>query len=237
MVQKAKGSTSLRRQLPDRVCNQFLDMCIPAVVTKRCTASIQHGQPSASHHIYTSVPALQHIFLMHSPDVQAKPNLLQLPLDVVDPIMSYQVHDWEYIALIEGPLATIDTDVRNVWKRSPSAVDSICTEALLYTSTDNLQTFKQRMQVGLNGSLEFAGMYAGIAAKYAYFCSLGKREIVLHHLSTRSPEVTLKPLLAEQLVSAEATDQESMSEGLDYAKKSWAIMQELPKTLTYGTSG
>ena len=166
------------------------------------------------------------------PVLQTKPNLLHLPLHFVEPIMSCQMRDWEYIAAIEDSIRTIES-VGTYGEAPPSAADSIFTEALWYTSKNDLQKFKQHLHMGLDGRLEFAGLYAGIAAKYAYFCTLGKPEGVLYHLGTQS----WKPVQTDMLVSGQASDAESLSEGLEYAEKAWTIMQEEPKLLTYGARG
>ena len=144
--------------------------------------------------------------------------------------MTSQMHDWEYIAVIENTMKSVEDTSE---KAPPSAAASIFTEALLYTSASDLQKFKQRLDQGLNGPLEFAGLYAGIAAKYAYFCTLGKHEDILNHFGTQSWEA----MHTESLVSGQPSDAESLSEGLEYAEKAWAIMQEEPKLLTYGARG
>ena len=95
------------------------------------------------------------------------------------------MRDWEYIAAIEDSVKRIESG-GTYGEASPSAADSIFTEALWYTSKTDLQKFKQHLQMGLNGRLEFAGLYAGIAAKYAYFCTQGKSEDVLYHFGTQS---------------------------------------------------
>ena len=168
--------------------------------------------------------------LIPVPVLQNKPNLLQLPLDFVEPIMSSQMHDWEYIAVIENTMKSVEDTSE---KAPPSAAASIFTEALWYTSQKDLKKFKQRLDKGLSGPLEFAGLYAGIAAKYAYFCTLGKHEDVLNHFGTQSWEA----VHTELLVSGQARDAESLSEGLAYAENAWDIMQEEPKLLTYGARG
>lgn len=117
-------------------------------------------------------------------------------------------------------------------KASLSAADSMATEALLYTSDANLERFKLRLHEGLSGPLEFAGLYAGIAAKYAYFCSLGKPKIVLQHFATQSWEPFLSDFSIPEPISSEC-----WSEALGVAEKAWAIMQEEPKLLTYGAGG
>ena len=172
---------------------------------------------------------------------QTKPNLLHLPLDFVEPIMTSQMQDWEYIAAVEDSLKAIESGAE-YGKAPPSAADSIFTEALLYTYTPNLHTFKQRLHQGLNGRLEFAGLYAGIAAKYAYFCILGRQEDVLYHFGTQSwkpvhTELFAMEHLVEMMVFKQPSDAESPSEILDYAMKAWAIMLEEPKLLTYGARG
>ena len=166
------------------------------------------------------------------PVLQTKPNLLHLPLNFVEPIMTSRMWDWEYIAAIEDSIKKIESG-DTYGEAPPSAADSIFTEALWYTSITDWRPFKQRLDAGLSGPLEFAGLYAGIAAKYAYFCSLGKRARVLCHFSTQSWE----PLQTDTLDLGQSSDAESLSEGLAYAEKAWAIMQEEPKLLTYGATG
>ena len=117
--------------------------------------------------------------------LQTKPSCLQLPLNFVEPIMTSQMQDWEYIAAIEDTMSTVES-VGTFGKGPPSAASSIFTEALLYTSNTDLHIFKERLGAGLDSPLEFAGLYAGIAAKYAYFCTLGKPEAVLYHFGTQS---------------------------------------------------
>lgn len=143
--------------------------------------------------------------------------------------MTSQVKDWKYIAEIEGILRFIESGEAS-GEASPSAADSIFTEAQLYAPKSDMQKFKQHLHTGLSGSLEFAGLYAGIAAKYAYFCTLGKHDGVLYHFGTQS----WQPAHTDLVVSRQPSDAEGLSEGLDYAKKAWAIMLEEPKLLTYG---
>ena len=145
--------------------------------------------------------------------------------------MSSQMHDWKYIAVLEPAMRALETE-GIFGKAPPSAAESIFTETLWYATTAE-RKFKHRLHQGLNGRLEFAGLYAGIAAKYAYFCTLGKREDVWHHFGTQSRE----PVRAELLVLGQPPDAEDVSEGLEYAEKAWAIMQEEPKLLTYGARG
>ncbi len=45
---------------------------------------------------------------------------------------------------------------------------------------------RRRLILGMDGPLEFAGMYAGVAAKYAYYCSLGEPEFLLRHFAIQS---------------------------------------------------
>ena len=146
--------------------------------------------------------------------------------------MNGQTRDWEFLELMLSFLGvSVTRDIFSLGnKASLSAADSMATEALLYTSDANLERFKLRLHEGLSGPLEFAGLYAGISAKYAYFCSLGKPKIVLQHFATQSWE----PLFPDP---AEPISSECWSEGLDIAKKAWAITQEEPKILTYGATG
>ena len=146
--------------------------------------------------------------------------------------MTSRVHDWEYIAAIEDTMRAAEL-VATSGNSPPSAAESIFTDALWHISKSDWQKFQQCLDRGLNGPLEFAGLYAGIAAKFAYFCTLGKHEDVLYHFGTQSWEAVHLDLLVLGLPS----DAESMSEGLDYAEKAWAIMQEEPKLLTYGARG
>lgn len=163
--------------------------------------------------------------------VQSKPNLLQLPCNSFDPIMDRQTYDWEFLEIVLDVLGvSVTGDIFSLQsKASLSAADSMATEALFYANSNK---FKQRHCQGLSGPLEFAGLYAGIAAKYAYFCSLRKAQAVLKHFATQSWE----PLHAALLVPAQPAGSESWSEGLDFAKTAWAIMQEEPKVLTYGAT-
>ena len=138
--------------------------------------------------------------------------------------------DWAFIFLIEDKLNTGDL-VGQDGEALPSAASAIGTEASLYHEPQP-QKFQRRLHAGLNGLLQFAGMYAGIAAKYACFCSLGKPMVVLEHFAAQSWE----PLPSDFSV-AEPISPESCSEGRGVAQKAWAIMQEEPKLLTYGGSG
>ena len=148
--------------------------------------------------------------------------------------MTGQTHDWEFLYVTEASLGAHATGdlFGQPGKASSSAAFAIGTEAHLYRSYPKLQQFQHRLHEGLTGPLEFAGMYAGIAAKYAYFCSLGKPKIVLQHFAAQSWEPFLSDFSIPEPISSEC-----WSEALGVAEKAWAIMQEEPKLLTYGAGG
>ena len=227
-------------------CGASAILMLQAVIVLLCATAVSHSgtvqlqivtvplklkavYKLAMHVMYTmfAFPYLNPLFVLKTKPICC----LQLPLDFVEPIMSSQMHDWEYIAVLEPNMRILEAEGMFA-EAPPSAADSIFTEALWYTTTAE-RKFKQRLHQGLNGRLEFAGLYAGIAAKYAYYCTLGKREDVRHHFGTQSWE----PVRSELLVLGQPPDAEDVSEGLAYAEMAWAVMQEEPKLLTYGARG
>jgi len=174
--------------------------------------------------------------------MQRKPNQFQLPHDLPKYLGLATISDWEDYHNLELSLSAYraDTGARNVAPFGPpnlSAVHATFTEALmLQLQLPGVPNCKNRMRnrliQGLEGPLEFAGLYAGVAAKYAHYCSLGEPAFLLQHFATQD----WSPVSLE-FPTAFHPSSKNMSEALDFADRAFRVMQQRPSLLAQGASG
>ncbi len=170
--------------------------------------------------------------------MQRKPNQFQLPHDLPTYLGLTTISDWHTYHCLELCLSAWRTNT-GVKRGAPSlsAVHATFTEAFLvqlqrqvvYNCSGRM---RRRLILGMDGPLEFAGMYAGVAAKYAYYCSLGEPKFLLRHFATQS----WSPVPVD-FPGAFHPSSKHMADALDFANRAFRVMLQRPSLLAHGASG
>ncbi len=172
--------------------------------------------------------------------MQRKPNQFQLPHDLPTYLGLATISDRHEYHCLELLLSAWRADT-GVKRGAPnlSAVHATFTEALLLQLQQQQQVvlnckrrMRRRLIHGMEGPLEFAGMYAGVAAKYAHYCSLGEPKFLLQHFATQS----WSPVSLE-FPAAFHPSRWNRSEALEFADRAFRVMQQRPSLLAHGASG
>ncbi len=175
--------------------------------------------------------------------MQRKPNQFQLPHDLPTHLGLATISDWKEYHNLQYSLSgyRADTGVKIALGEPPhlSALHATFTEALmlllqlpLKAALNCKSRLRECLILGMEGSLEFAGLYAGVAAKYAYYCSFGKPVFLLQHFATQS----WSPVSVE-FSTATHPSSENMAEALEVANRAFRVMHQRPSLLAHGASG